>query len=119
MTKSSSPSLSCEAMKRRRPDLGEWTRWTSLSVYFVFPKSLDFAKKYSCHLCGKFTYCVEMGVEGDWHHYYCGLCVLNLKKNMEMSEQREGIRVIDPSFYLELDKVIKRISKIGRERVTK
>jgi hypothetical protein len=102
-------------MKRDKRDLKPES--VSIHVQFVFPESLDVATKITCDSCGKFTYCVEIRIEGESKYLYnCGLCLLNLRKNLEQVDQG---RFLHLSAYRELDKAIKKVSQIGRDRITK
>lgn len=89
----------------------------SVHVQFAFPSSLEEASKITCDACGRFTYCVEIRIEGEAESLNnCGLCLLNLRKNLERAD--EG-RLLHASAYRELDKAIKKASKIGRDRIIK
>jgi hypothetical protein len=89
----------------------------SVLVQFVFPRSLDNADKTTCDSCGEFSYCVEIRIEGETKSLNnCGLCLLNFKKNLERVDQG---RFLHPEAYRQLDKAIKKVSKIGRDRIIK
>jgi hypothetical protein len=90
--------------------------FVSIHVQFVFPGSLDLATKNTCDSCGKYTYCVEIRIEGDPNCLYnCGLCLLNFRKKLERLDQ--GRFLLYPEMYRQLDKAIRKVSKVGRDRI--